>query len=188
MVKSSPIEALFIRTIRSAYSAETQFRRVLPKITQHSTSEGLRATFENLEEATGRNLARLDLISRRHDLPLTEKGAAGMTGIVEEMQEILMSDEDSLFTDLSLVTLIGKAIHCRLATYGSALAQARALEWSHAVASMESILEDEEESAATLVEWMVALCSEAGAIRKEKPRFPLNAVSRGRALASSRKR
>lgn len=187
MVKSPPLEALFIRTIRSAYSAETQFRRILPGITKRTTSEGLRATFENIEEVAGRNLARLELVSRRHDLPLTEKGAPGMAGIVEEIQDLLMREEDSLFTDLSLVTLIGKVVHCRLATYGAALAQAHALEWSHAAASMESIFENEGKCAATLVGWTVELCSETGAVRREKPRFALNAATRGRALASSRK-
>lgn len=96
-----------------------------------------------------------------------------------------MREEDSLFTDLSLVTLIGKVVHCRLATYGAAFAQARALEWSHAAATMESILDDEGECAGTLVERTAELCAEAGVDHKGKPRFALNAANRDRAPASS---
>jgi len=153
MVKNPPLELVFLRTIRSVYSAEIQLARLVPQVMRRITDEDLRPVVESIGTLARQHLARLELVSKRHDLPLTERGATGMTGIIEEMTDALDAAADGTLCDLAVVILIGKALRYRRAGYLSALALAGGLGWRHAAATMEAILEDEEGLAATLTAW-----------------------------------
>ena len=188
MAKSSPLEEFFTRTVRNLFSAGTQLARILPQVVTRTEHEGLQAAFTGLSSLTETQLARLDLISRRHGLPLTEKGAVGMQALIGEIEDILSADGiDPFITDLSLVDLVRKAEHYRRVAVRSARAQAAALEWSHARATMDVILAEGEEIESALNRWTRELGATAGSARTGKSHFALNAGRRSRATALLRR-
>lgn len=184
MVKASPLEELFTRTVRNFFSAGTQLVRILPRIVPRVTHGGVRTTFTALSSLTETQLARLELISRRHGISLSEKGAVGMRGIIGELEDALAAEApDPLITDLSLIVSIQKAERYRLVAARSARTQAAALGWPHARASMDVILEEGEETESALNGWIRELGATAGSARAGKFRFSPDAGRRSRANA-----
>lgn len=184
MAKSSPLEELFTRTVRNLFSAGTQIARILPRIVTRTEHEGLQTTFDELYSLTNSQFARLELVSKRHGVPLTEKGARGMRGLIGEIEDTLASDGvDPFLIDLSLINLVRKAEHYRLVAVRSARAQAAALGWSHACATMDAVLAEGEDIEAALSGWIREFGATAGSARKGKSCYPLRAGRRSRATA-----
>jgi ferritin-like metal-binding protein YciE len=178
------LEELFTRTVRNLFSAGTQIARILPRIATRTGHVGLQTTLDELYSLTNSQLARLELVSKRHGVPLTEKGAPGMRGLIGEIEDTLAADGVNPFLiDLSLINLVRKAEHYRLVAVRSARAQAAALGWSHARATMDVILDEGEEIESALSGWIRELGATAGSARTGKSCYPLNAGRRSRATA-----
>lgn len=187
MVKISPLEELFTRTVRNLFSAGSKLARILPQVESRTDHEGLKTTFAELLTLTESHMARLELISRRHGFPLTERGAIGMRELIGEIENALAAKSDPFITNLTLIGLTRKAEHYLRATSRSARAQAAALGWPHALATMDVIIEEGEEIATALRRWTAEIAEVSGGVRVGKPCFTLNAGRRNRATASSRR-
>lgn len=150
MSPPTPLEQLLSQCLRNLFSAETHRLRGLRRIASRVTDEGLREAILSLAALGELHLARLDLIAHRHRIKLTERGAHGMAGILEGIDEADPLFPSPRIADLYYAGIVGRCGAYLRSVYRSALSLSARPGWAHAAASLEANLSEEDESAGHL--------------------------------------
>src|ERR1700733_14993377 len=100
--KSKTLEELYNEELRDLYDAENRIVKALPKLAKESSSDDLRAAFEEHLEQTKGHVERLVQIFKSMDEKPRAKTCDGIKGIIEEGSEILEL-EDGASKDAGLI-------------------------------------------------------------------------------------
>src|SRR5580765_3696030 len=145
-MKENRLKHLYVEELKDLFSAENQLLKALPKMAKASTSEDLRAGFEEHLEQTKEHVARLERIFKALDESPGGKKCKGMEGLIKEGAEIIAEDPDPEELDAGLISAAQRVEHYEMAGYGCVCAYAKLLGEDRALAFLNQTLEEEKET------------------------------------------
>jgi ferritin-like metal-binding protein YciE len=136
---------MLLEELRDIYSAETQIVRALPKMVKAATSPELKKAFETHLEQTRHQVERLDDVFEALDARAKTRGrkCEAMEGLLAEAEEILDLGLSPEAQDSALIASAQKVEHYEIASYGTAIAWAKAMKHDDAVAPLAETLDEE---------------------------------------------
>ena len=88
-METNRLKHLYVEELKDLYSAENQLVKALPKMAKASTSEDLRAGFEEHLEQTREHVARLEKIFKALGESPKGKKCKSMEGLIKEGAEMI---------------------------------------------------------------------------------------------------
>ncbi len=148
MAKDKTLHDLLLDELRDIYSAEAQLVRALPKMAKAATSPELRQAFETHLEQTRGQIERLDHVFETLDTNARARGkkCEAMEGLVSEAQEMLQMGLSPQAQDSALIGAAQKVEHYEIASYGTAIAWAKAMKHDQVVELLTETLTEERET------------------------------------------
>ena len=144
-MKESALKELYVDELRDIYNAENQLTKALPKMAKASTSEELRAGFEEHLEQTKGHVDRLEQIFKELGEKPTGKKCKGMEGLVDEGKEMIDEQEGETL-DAGLISAAQRVEHYEIAAYGCVRTYAKLLGEDDAAGLLEQTLKEEKET------------------------------------------
>jgi len=145
-MKENRLKHLYVEELKDLFSAENQLLKALPKMAKASTSEDLRAAFEEHLEQTKEHVARLERIFKALDESPSGKKCKGMAGLLEEGAEMVAEDPDPEELDAGLISAAQRVEHYEMAGYGCVSAYAKRLGEDRALSLLMQTLDEEKET------------------------------------------
>jgi ferritin-like metal-binding protein YciE len=145
-MKENRLKHLYVEELKDLFSAENQLLKALPKMAKASTSEDLRAGFEEHLEQTKEHVARLEKIFKTLGETAGGKKCKGMAGLIEEGAEMIAEDPDPEELDAGLISAAQRVEHYEIAGYGCVSAYAKLLGEDRALSLLQQTLEEEKEA------------------------------------------
>ena len=146
------LRELYVDELKDLYSAEKQLLRALPKMAKASTSEELRAGFEEHLEQTKGHVERLkEVFSALGEKPGGKK-CKGMEGLVAEGAEVMGEDFEDDVMDAAIIAAAQRVEHYEIAGYGTVCAYAKILGEDEQLELLQQTLQEEKETAEKLTE------------------------------------
>src|ERR1700732_1870859 len=140
------LKHLYVEELKDLFSAENQLVKALPKMAKASTSEELRAGFEEHLDQTKEHVARLEKIFKALDESPKGKKCKGMEGLIKEGAEMIEEDPAPEELDAGLISAAQRVEHYEIAGYGCVSTYAKLLGEEHAVSLLRLTLEEEKET------------------------------------------
>jgi ferritin-like metal-binding protein YciE len=138
----SVLREAFIDELKDLLDAERQLLKALPKMARAAENEQLRAAFEDHEQQTRQQVARLGQVFEAFEEEAKGKHCKGMEGLIEEAEELIEEEEG----DAALIAAAQKAEHYEIAAYGTLASWAVALGQDGAVQALNETLQEEKET------------------------------------------
>jgi ferritin-like metal-binding protein YciE len=151
-MEHNELKELYVDELRDLYDAENKLVKALPKLAKASSSDKLRAGFEEHLEQTRGHVGRLEEIFEALDEKPTGKKCVGMAGLVKEGEEIMDEDFSAEVMDAALISAAQRVEHYEIAAYVCVSAWAQLLGEAEANALLEKTLEEEKETDQKLTE------------------------------------
>jgi ferritin-like metal-binding protein YciE len=145
-MKENRLRHLFVEELKDLYSAENQLVKALPKMAKASTSEDLRAGFEEHLEQTKEHVVRLEKIFKALGESPNGKKCKGMEGLIKEGGELIEEDPAPEELDAGLISAAQRVEHYEMAGYGCVGAYAKLLGEDQALSLLRQTLEEEKET------------------------------------------
>lgn len=139
-------DKLYLDELKDAYNAEKQLVKAIPKMVKSATSPELRTALEDHLEVTRRHVERLEEIFQDMGKPASGKTCKGMSGIIEEGQEILQEDGDPGVIDAGIIAAAQRVEHYEIASYGTLRTFAQIKGDTKAARLLEETLNEEKEA------------------------------------------
>ena len=139
-------DKLYLDELKDAYNAEKQLVKAIPKMVKAATSPELRTALEDHLEVTRRHVERLEEIFQGMGKPASGKTCKGMSGIIEEGQEILQEDGDPGVIDAGIIAAAQRVEHYEIASYGTLRTFAQMKGDTKAARLLEETLNEEKEA------------------------------------------
>lgn len=146
MENNESLEKLYIEQLRDVYNAEKQLVRALPKMAKAANSDELRSALEEHLEKTRHHVERIETILDDLGKSPSGKTCKGMSGIIDEGQEILNEDLEPEVLDAGIIASAQRVEHYEIAAYGCVRTWADLLGENEASALLEKTLEEEKET------------------------------------------
>jgi ferritin-like metal-binding protein YciE len=140
--KSKTLEELYDEELRDLYDAENRIVKALPKLAKESSSDELRAAFEEHLEQTRGHVERLVQIFKRMGERPRAKTCDGIKGIIEEGSEILEL-EGGASKDAGLIGGAQRVEHYEMAAYGTVRTWAQQLGRGEDAQLLQQTLDEE---------------------------------------------
>jgi len=145
-MKENRLKHLYGEELKDLFSAENQLLKALPKMAKASTSEDLRAAFEEHLAQTREHVARLEKIFKTLGETEGGKKCKGMAGLIEEGAEMIAEDPDPEELDAGLISAAQRVEHYEIAGYGCVSAYAKLLGEVRALSLLKQTLDEEKET------------------------------------------
>src|ERR1700676_2287738 len=145
-MKANRLRHLYVEELKDLYSAENQLVKALPKMGKASTSEDLRAGFEEHLDQTKEHVARLEKIFKALEESPNGKKCKGMEGLIKEGAEMIDEDPAPEELDAGLISAAQRVEHYEMAGYGCVSAYAKLLGESQAESLLRLTFEEEKET------------------------------------------
>lgn len=126
-MKLNNLRDLFIHDLQDMYDAERQITKALPQMVEAASSTQVRQAFEEHLKQTHEQIRRLDEIFRILGEKVKAQECAGMKGLIEEGDKIMMEEATPEVRDAALIAAAQKVEHYEIAAYGTARAYAQIL-------------------------------------------------------------
>ena len=159
--KLTGAEQLLTQELQDLYDAEKQLVRALPKMAKAASDEELQNALKDHLEVTKGQVQRIEEIFQSMDMRAKSKPCRGMSGIVEEGQEVIADDLDPAQKDTALVAAGRRVEHYEMAAYASLRDMARQMGRKEAVQMLEETLREELEADKQLAQIGKRLLKEA---------------------------
>jgi ferritin-like metal-binding protein YciE len=140
------LRELYVEQLKDLYSAEQQLIKALPKMAKASSSEELKAAFEDHLNQTRQQAQRIETIFEQMDEKPTGKKCKAMEGLVKEGAEVIEEDMEDSLKDAALIAAAQRVEHYEIAGYGCVKAYATRLGDENAVTLLEQTLEEEKKA------------------------------------------
>jgi ferritin-like metal-binding protein YciE len=151
-MKDNTLRGLFVDELRDLYDAENRLVKALPKMAKTANSKELRSGFEEHLEQTKEHAERLKQILTSLGEKATAKKCLGMTGIVQEGEEMMGEDFEGSVMDAALISAAQRVEHYEIAAYGCVHVWAEVLGEDSAASLLEKTLGEEKEADEKLTE------------------------------------
>jgi ferritin-like metal-binding protein YciE len=145
-MKVESLRDLFVEQLQDLYSAEQQLIKALPKMAKASSSEELRAAFEDHLGQTRQHAQRIETIFEQMGEKVAAKKCKGMEGLVKEGSEVLEEDMEDGIKDAAIIAAAQRVEHYEIAGYGCVHAYAERLGEEKAASLLEQTLEEEKQA------------------------------------------
>jgi ferritin-like metal-binding protein YciE len=145
-MKENRLKHLYVEELKDLFSAENQLLKALPKMAKASTSEDLRAGFEEHLAQTREHAARLEKILKALGENPGGKKCKGMAGLIEEGADRIAEDPDPEELDAGLISAAQRVEHYEIAGYGCVSTYAKLLGEDRALSVLKQTLEEEKET------------------------------------------
>ncbi len=145
-MKMNHLKHLYVEEMKDLYSAESQLVKALPKMAKASTSEDLRAGFEEHLNQTREHVARLEKIFKALGESPKGKKCNGMEGLIKEGAEMIEEDPAPEELDAGLISAAQRVEHYEIAGYGCVSTYAKLLGEDQAVSLLRQTLGEEKET------------------------------------------
>jgi ferritin-like metal-binding protein YciE len=137
---------LIIEQLNDLYSAETQILTVFPLINDHVASVDLREAFSNYLKNVIKHSIDLAKIFELMRVEIGETTNEAVKGMLEEAEVIMNRGENSSVKDASLISLVQRLMHYKMALYGTARTFTRHMNESQAMNLLQHALNEEAET------------------------------------------
>src|ERR1700730_2344804 len=117
-METNRLKHLYIEELKDLYSAENQLVKALPKMAKASSSEDLRAGFEEHLNQTKKHVTRLEEIFKALRESPKGKKCKGMQGLITEGAEMIEEDPAPEELDAGLISAAQRVEHYEIAGYG----------------------------------------------------------------------
>jgi len=145
-MKANRLKHLYVEELKDLYSAENQLLKAIPKMAKASTSEDLRAGFEEHLTQTQEHVVRLEKIFKALGESPKGKKCKGMEGLVSEGAELIEEDPAPEELDAGLISAAQRVEHYEMAGYGCVSAYAKLLGEDQALSLLRQTFEEEKET------------------------------------------
>src|ERR1700716_1347641 len=146
------LENLLVEQLRDLLSAEKQITKALPKMGKATSTEELRAAFQEHLTQTEGQIARLEQALEILGHAARAKKCLGMEGLIEEGKEHLEEEMEPAVMDAALIAAAQKVEHYEIASYGSARTGARDVGQPQVAELLQATLDEEAETDRKLTE------------------------------------
>ena len=140
------LENLLLDELRDLYSAEKQITKALPKMAKATSTQELRAAFEEHLTQTEGQIARLEQVFELMGHSARAKKCVAMEGLIEEAKEFLEEDMEPAVLDAALIAAAQKVEHYEIASYGTARTWAQEVGQQEAADLLQQTLNEESET------------------------------------------
>ena len=140
------LENLLLDELRDLYSAEKQITKALPRMAKATSTEELRAAFEEHLTQTEGQIARLEQVFELMGHSARAKKCVAMEGLIEEAKEFLEEDMEPAVLDAALIAAAQKVEHYEIASYGTARTWAQEVGQQEAADLLQQTLNEESET------------------------------------------
>ena len=145
------LEEFFLNSLKDIYWAEQHLTKAIPKLIAAATTVELRKAFEEHLSVTKQHVVKLESVFEILDEKPHAKKCEAMAGITKEAETIIEETVDgSLTRDVGLIMAAQKVEHYEIATYGTLIRLANAIDRQNAAAIFSTILDEEKEADTTL--------------------------------------
>src|SRR5579885_1273805 len=145
-MKTSSLQDLFVYELNDLYDAEHQLIKALPKMAKASSSESLRAAFEEHLEQTKEHTARIERIFADLDMPSKREKCKGMQGLISEGNDLIKQKMAPDVQDAGIIAAAQRVEHYEIAAYGCVRTYAELLQNRQAVDLLEQTLQEEKDA------------------------------------------
>jgi ferritin-like metal-binding protein YciE len=145
-MKLTNLEELFLHELKDTYDAEKRMSKALPKMAKAASSDALKKAFEKHLAQTENQIERLEKIFEMLNKPARGKKCVGMTGLIEEGQELMSEDGSEAAIDAGLIGAAQKVEHYEIAAYGTLAVYADMLGLKQAENLLKQTLAEEKKT------------------------------------------
>jgi ferritin-like metal-binding protein YciE len=145
-MKIESLRELYVDQLKDLYDAEQQLIKALPKMAKASTSEELRAAFEDHLGQTRQHAQRIETIFEQMGEKATGKKCKAMDGLVKEGSEVMEEDMEDGIKDAAIIAAAQRVEHYEIAGYGCVKAYATRLGDEKAASLLEQTLQEEKQA------------------------------------------
>jgi ferritin-like metal-binding protein YciE len=151
-MKYQALRDLYVDELKDLFDAESRILKALPKMAKASTSDKLRAGFEeHLEQSRGHVDRLKEIFTALGEKPSGKK-CNGMIGLLKEGDEMMAEDFEGEVMDAALISAAQRVEHYEIAGYGCVRTWADLLGETEASALLEKTLDEEKETDEKLTE------------------------------------
>jgi ferritin-like metal-binding protein YciE len=152
-MRENALKELYVDELRDLYNAENQLTKALPKMAKASSSQELRAGFEEHLKQTKGHVDRLEQIFKELGEKATGKKCKGMEGLIEEGKEMIEEEElEGEALDAGLISAAQRVEHYEIAAYGCVRNYANLLGETDAAKLLGQTLAEEKQTDQKLTE------------------------------------
>lgn len=119
---------LFIEQLNDLYSAEKQLADVMPQIIDVTSSGELREVFEDYQDQVRSHLSYIEKMYNDLRSIASNKVCKAIEGIIEESEDVIRHGGNSAVKDASLIAILQRLQHYKIAVYGTARSYARYMD------------------------------------------------------------
>lgn len=160
-IKSEALLEFFEDGLKDILWAEQHLAKALPKMAKASTSNELKAAFEEHLEVTKNQITRLEEVFSLLEKKATAKKCEAMAGLIKEGEELIEdTTKDTMVRDVALICGAQKMEHYEIASYGSLRTIAQVLGLGQIASILQETLDEEEETDQKLTEIAVNFVNE----------------------------
>jgi len=145
-MKVESLRDLYVEQLRDLYNAEQQLIKALPKMAKGSSSEELRAAFEDHLGQTKQHAQRIETIFEQMGEKVSGKKCKAMEGLVKEGGEVLEEDMEDGIKDAAIIAAAQRVEHYEIAGYGCVHAYATRLGEDNAASLLAQTLDEEKKA------------------------------------------
>jgi ferritin-like metal-binding protein YciE len=145
-MKVESLRDLYVEQLRDLYNAEQQLIKALPKMAKGSSSEELRAAFEDHLGQTKQHAQRIETIFEQMGEKVSGKKCKAMEGLVKEGGEVLEEDMEKGIKDAAIIAAAQRVEHYEIAGYGCVHAYATRLGEDNAASLLAQTLDEEKKA------------------------------------------
>ncbi len=139
-------EKSFELKVKTLYDIEKQSEISLPKMAEAATDPELKEGFLMHLEETEIHTERLEEIFSLIDVEPEKHSGEGIRGIVAEASSVIAADAPTAIKDAMLAGAGRSAEHFEIASYLTAIEEAKGLDYDAVVDLLEKTLEEEEDA------------------------------------------
>jgi ferritin-like metal-binding protein YciE len=150
---NSKLKEFFLDQLKDIYWAEQKLVKTLPKLSEASHSDELRAAFDSHLTETEGHVSRLEQVFSLLGEEAKAVECPALKGIAEEGEEIIDETEDNTSQrDVGLIFAGQKAEHYEIATYGSLVQLAKDMDQDEIADLLSQTLTEEKAANEKLTE------------------------------------
>ncbi len=144
-------EDLFHHDLKDLYDAEHQIEEALGKMEKAAKSQDLKKAFREHRAQTQGQIKRLEKVFEEFGKKPSRKKCEGVSGLIEEGEEVINEIENPEVRDSALITAAQKVEHYEMAGYGSARSSAQLLGLRESPGLLQETLDEEGETDKKLI-------------------------------------